>query len=208
MIQDNFLIPGMGGDKVGKLLKPYIRDIPAYNSAIVELGTWCGSCTIHLIHAVLENKQRNIEIHGYDDFIIKGNEVDKAKKYGVNFRENQNILPVVRNWLEKPGVKLYLHQGDIVKKKWSGKPIYMYIDDALKYEENFIKALKIFSPSWVAGKTIIVLMDYFFYLKRPTDKALEFQKNFVESHNGVFEKQYENRKLGTGIFLYKGGLKL
>jgi hypothetical protein len=205
-MEDNFVIPSMGGGKLNKIFFDYAKAIPSGGVA-VELGTWCGAGTRALVKGVKESGN-DVEIHGYDDFIIQGNEVDKAAKFGVKLKQGQNILPLVKKWLYVPGVKLNLHQGEITKNKWDGKPIYLYIDDACKYEENFIKALKIFSPSWVPMKTIVVLMDYYFYLARPNDKKLEFQKNFIESRPESFKLKYVNKKLGTAIFLYKGGLSL
>lgn len=203
---NNFVIPSMGGGALGSIFEQY-----AYQSfdktAIVELGTWLGAGTMSLIRGV-ERSKKNIEVHSYDNFVIRGNEVDKARVFGVELKDGMDSLPIVKKYLSGYKVKLFLHKGEITNSKWDGLPISVYIDDACKYENTFIPALKIFSPFWIPGKTIIVLMDFYFYLQRTHDKGLEFQMRFIKAQKKCFEHIISYKKLCTAIFKYKGGLTL
>lgn len=196
----------MGGGSLSSIFKNYARMAPD-GSAIVELGTWVGAGTLPLIQGVSLSGM-DVEIHSYDNFIIRGNEVTKAAKFGIKLKDGQDSLPLVKKWLSGYSVTANLHKGEITNNTWGGRPIYIYIDDACKYEKNFMKALKIFSPYWIPGETIIVLQDFFFYKYRPNDKKLEFQKKFMDLHSDKFELIVEKFKLATAIFRYKGGLEL
>jgi len=197
----------MGGARFNELFKKYARRAPN-GSAIVELGTWLGAGTRPLCEGVQESG-KDVEIHSYDKFEVRGNEIEKAAQFKVNLKDNQNTLPLVKKWLKEYKVKLFLHKCEITDQKWeTEKPIFLYIDDACKYKETFIPALKIFSPYWIPGITIIVLMDFYFYLQRPNDLKLKFQKEFIQSHPDNFELITSNVKLSTAIFKYKGGLVL
>ena len=204
--KNSFTIPSMGGERLAKFFKYHASKAPD-GSALVELGTWLGSGTLPLIQGVASSA-RDVEVHSYDDFVIRGNEVDKAALYGVSLKDGQDSLPLVKKWLSGYKVKLHLHKGEITETKWNKRPIYMYIDDACKYKDNFLKALRIFSPYWIPGQALIVLMDFFFYLKRPQDEGLKFQKEFMDSHADNFKCIYENQGICTAIFRYQGGLKI
>ena len=204
-MESNFEIPSMGGGALKDLFFVNAKEATD-GSAIVELGTWLGAGTKHIADGV-KASGNNVEIHTYDDFIIRGNEVQKAAKFGVKVEANKNCLPLVKKFLSAYN-NIIFHKGEITKTEWNKKPIHMYIDDACKYEENFIKALKIFSPYWIPGKTIIVLMDFYFYLLRSYDEGLKFQFDFIKSHSDNFKPIIKYEKLCTAVFLYKGGLKL
>lgn len=201
------VIPSMGGSALSKGLIKYASNASDY-TAIVLLGTWLGADTLPLILGV-EKSGRDVEVHSYDWFEIHGNEVDKAAKFGVHLEENQDTLPLVKEYLSgHDSVKTFLHKGEIINQSWMGRRISMYIDDACKYKETFIPALKIFAPFWIPGETIVILRDFYFYLQRPNDEKLTFQKDFIQSQGDSFRFISGSKKLCTAVFRYMGGMKL
>ncbi len=198
-------IPSMGGTAIGVQLQRYAMEAPDKTS-IVELGTWLGAGTRQLALGA-QQWRKDIEIHTYDWFIIRGNEVAKAWKFGVRVYDGQDSLPLVKENLKDIKVPIFYHKGEITKAPWTGRPISVYVDDACKYEKTFIPALKIFSPHWIPGKTVVVFMDYYFHLWRPGDPGLHFQHQFVEAHPESFKHIGDCKDYCVAYFLYTGGLK-
>mgnify|MGYP001809881313 CR=1 FL=1 len=188
-------IPSMGGTSLGPMLQKWALDA----ETIVELGTWLGAGTKQLASTCPGI------VHTYDIFKIHGNEIDKAAAYGVTVTEGQDSLPLVKKMLsEFKNIRYY--KGRICDHEWLGIPIDLYVDDACKYEPEFIGAIKKFSPYWIAGKTICVFMDYWWYLSRPNDERAKFQKNYISNKPESFEHIISDKHLGCAAFLYKGGL--
>jgi hypothetical protein len=201
------VIPSMGGAALSKGLIKYTMKAPDHTAAVL-LGTWLGADTLPLILGV-EKSGKDIEVHSYDCFEIHGNEVDKAAKFGVELHEGQDTLPLVKEYLSGHDfVKTFLHKGEITNQTWMDRRISIYVDDACKYEKEFILVLKIFSPFWIPGETIVILRDFYFYLQRPYDKGLRFQKYFIQSQGDSFRFISGSKKLCTAIFRYMGGIKL
>lgn len=188
-------IPSMGGTSLGPLLQKWALD----SETVVELGTWLGAGTKQLASTC------PWLVYTYDIFKIHGNEIDKAAAYGVTVTEGQDTLPLVKSFLsEFKNIRYF--KGRICDQTWTGIPIDLYVDDACKYEPEFIGALKKFAPYWIAGKTVCVFMDYWWHLKRPKDSRAIFQKEFIESHKESFEFITEDKSLGCAAFKYLGGL--
>jgi hypothetical protein len=200
------MIPSMGGTAIGEQLQRFAIEAPD-KTAIVELGTWLGAGTEQLALGV-QTWKKDIEIHTYDNFIIRGNEVDKAAKFGVTLYDGLDSLPLVKSWLKKMTAKIIFHKGEITKDKWNGRPISIYVDDACKYEKTFIPALRNFSPFFIPGKTILVLMDYWFYIRRPDDAGLRFQPKFMTEHKENFDHFGDAKDHCVAYFRYLGGLKI
>jgi len=201
------MIPSMGGEAVGKFKLREIAAACESGTAIIELGTWLGAGTEHLGLGV-QDSGNDVEIHGYDWFEIHGNEVDKAKAWGEDVKVDEDTLTRVKRYLSGIKANIILHKEEIGNVTWSGRPVSLYLDDACKYEKEFVNSIKIFSPYWIPGKTIVVLMDYYFHEWRPSDKGLECQKIFIEAHQECFEPIWEMKKYATKAFKYLGGLKL
>ncbi len=188
-------IPSMGGTGLGPWLQKWALDA----DVVVELGTWLGAAT-----AQLASTCQGV-IHTYDIFEIRGNEVEKAAKYEMAVTVGQDSLKLVQKLLADYTNIIY-HKGKISSQPWDGTPIDLYVDDACKYEPEFLDALRRFSPSWIPGKTVCVFMDYWWYLSRTRDKRAKFQKNFLSSQRGCFEHIMSDKHLGCAAFKYLGGL--
>jgi hypothetical protein len=191
------MIPSMGG----AALAPWFTQWARESNTVVELGTWLGAGTNHLAATCPGT------VYTYDEFVIRGNEVEKAAAYDVTVTRGQDSLPLVQSMLSHHR-NIVFTKGRIEDVQWQGGEIDLYVDDACKYGPEFLAALKIFSPYWIPGKTVVAFMDYWFYLARLKDPALKFQKDFITSHRESFSFIMTDKKLGIAAFRYLGGLKI
>jgi hypothetical protein len=145
-----------------------------------------------------------LHVHSYDRFFASGKEPAKAGAFGVTLAARQNTLPTFK--ANTKGLRVTAYRGRIEQAAWCGEPIAMHIDDACKRREAFDASMATFAPSWVAGLTLVVLLDYH-YWKRFLGyqrKALQYQKTWVEARSKCFEKVSHQ----PAVFRYLGGLPL
>ena len=155
----------------------------------VELGAWLGAMT-----AAIAAANPELEVHAFDRFVVRDpRELGKAARQGGKLKMLQDLLPMVRASLAKYP-RVHLHQGEIHRARWTGQPIALQVDDACKQPASFAAALRIFSPSWVARRTHVVLLDYYY----PPAKC---QRAWVQAHSSQLEQVSEY----PAAFLYLGG---
>ncbi|OAN69104.1 hypothetical protein A8B78_21675 [Jannaschia sp. EhC01] len=186
----------MSGYEIGA----YLRDVAANVEAphcIVEIGPWLGANTAQMGAGTVCQK-RPATIHAYDMFQARSDEVRKAAALGITIAKGEDTRPLVRKLIEPFGGTVELHKGDIMDITWDGAPIGLYVDDAAKTPTHFYNMMATFAPSFVPGKTTVVLMDYRFWEDRPTWRARKrfrvqqnlverFPDSFEEIHNDVFD---------------------
>jgi len=193
-------IPHMGGRTIGPWLELFAMEAEP-GTAIIELGAWLGAGTEFLARGCIGN---NVDVHTFDIFMVKGNEVQKAEKQGVYLNPKQDTLPLVQSYLSKYENIVY-HKGNIADTIWIGPQISLHVDDACKSPKQFKFAINHFSPFWIPGKTVVVLMDYYFYKKRPDQPELICQKEYIENHGYAFEFIRDWPELACAAFKYLGG---
>lgn len=191
-------IPSMGGREIGLFLASYAAQARA-GEAIVELGVWLGAGTAQM---ALACAGRDVEIHGYDRFEARASEIRKAAAGGIVLKSHQNTLPMVSTFLGPIGAKVRLHRGNIANAKAPNRKIALYVDDACKRPKAFFRALRTFSPLWIPGRTIVVLMDYLFFMHNP-DPDLKCQHEFVKHRPDSFEELWRRPEISCAAFLYR-----
>jgi len=194
------IIPSMGGAQIGEDLE-YFAGLSEKNTSIVEVGTWLGAGTYHLAKGINE---KNVEVHCFDRFQSNIQEVNKAAGNDLILTVGQDTLPIVKEYL-KEFKNIVYHKTNIYEAKWEGKKISLYVDDACKRTDKFIYAIKTFSPCWIPGKTIIILMDFFWHLKHPDEKDAQCQPEFIEKNKEFFHHIRDWNKRACSAFLYLGG---
>ena len=176
----------MGGTKLGPLLAQVARDAPPATS-IVEVGCWLGAGTAQLALGIRERPDAgDVSLHCFDLWNATPAEVERAASWGVRLSVGEDTLPRTRRALEPFNVPVRFHKGDILKSRWDGGPISVYVDDASKSPAAFCHVLLTFGPSWVPGGTVLVLMDYNHW-KKTGAAADKCQKHFVEANRACFE---------------------
>jgi len=205
-------IPEMGGRRIGEFLRKNAAEAPA-NTKIVELGTWLGAGTAQMATGLLSRQDSHgIKIHTFDSFNISASSAEKARNQGVEFNEGDDTLPWVRDALQPFEPLIEFHKGMLDDKTtWTGEPISLYVDDATKYPYTFYLCLKKFGPSWISGKTVVVLMDALIYLKKKDLPAknladLRIQHEFVTERPDSFTPLTELSDTSVAAYRYEGGV--
>jgi len=199
-------IPSMGGREIGRYLREWAASIPD-GREIIELGVWLGAGTAQMALGV-KRSGANVIVHGYDRFRAGSSQVVKARIQGINLEQGQDTEPVVTGMMKAAGLLDYVAFtiGEIGDRPYLGWPIGMYVDDACKREQHFIRALRTFGPKWVAGETIVVLMDYWYFERKPGVRGLRFQHDWMSDHAGCFEVLNERMPgVSAAAFRYLGG---
>jgi len=200
-------IPSMDGRKIGPRLREYVRACVRDGEAVVELGCWLGAGTAQLCLGLREAGIR-AEVHSYDRFEARATERSKAASAGLKLKAHENTMPWVRRALAPFGCDVRLHRGDIHVARYDGPPVALHVDDACKREPVFLHALATWGRAWIPGRTIVVLMDYWYWrVRKHDDEGLRFQHQFVSARPRVFEEIW-NSGDSPAAFLYKGGLKI
>ena len=199
------MIPSMSGREIGAELRLWASQAES-GTAIVELGVWLGAGTENLGLGAMDSN-KNVEIHCFDRFIANDSEVKRALLDGVILKKNQDTLPVAKKNLSRFGISIVYHKRNILSARWKNKPISLYIDDVCKRTDKFQHAIKTFSPYWIPGKTIVVLMDYYWHLRHPKEKDAQCQPEFMKKYSHCFQHIKNWQGLCCAAFLYLGGLK-
>ena len=199
-------IPEMGGRKIGPYLQHWAREVGPDRS-IVELGVWLGAGTAQLATGALDGHRPTV--WGYDRFCAQTTEVVKAQAQGVSIRRHQDTQPVVSNILTARGLRqqVALVKGIIPPATFEGKPIGLHVDDACKREGRFLGALAVFGPHWIPGETVVVLMDYWYFEKKPKNDGLRFQHDWMQTHKECFDVVLDRlpNTASVAAFRYRGG---
>lgn len=203
-------IPSMGGRSIGGFLqKAVLAARPGTN--IIEIGAWLGAGTAQLaIGALKRTDSHRLQIHTYDRFQATAIEAQRACSKGVALSASQDTLPVVQNLLSGFGGLIHFHKTDLNAVAYPEKKLVsVYVDDAAKTPGLFTHMLKTFSPYWIPGETVLVLMDFFYYAKRPDSSTLQYQKFIVDNNPGSFTliEDYSHRS-SIAAFRYEQPLCL
>ena len=192
--------PSQGGVEIGPWLEKYASEVPE-GSAIVELGSWLGGGTAYLALGAMKSKA---EIHVYDRFVCASEEEqEKAAKFGVKLALGEDTLPRVMTALIKFGVGVHYTKNSFkpaIPVKWDDTRIGLYVDDLTKVELLWSHAMKTFRPHFIPGKTILVLMDYFFYEEKGHNYAS--QARYMQQRANEFE-MIEERLAGTTAAVFR-----
>ena len=200
-------LPSMGGVEIGPRLRAAARGA-APGTAIVEVGCWLGAGTAQLALGLREAERlREVDIHCFDRFRATGSEVEKAGRFNVTLMKDADTRPVVEGFLAPFGASIRLHRGSILDARWSGPPISVYVDDASKTDRLWEHSVATFSPHWIVGSTVLVLMDFFYY-RRSGREDHRCQQRFVDRHSGCFEEIARSDKTSALILRYIAALPL
>lgn len=179
-------IPSMGGRKLGPVLRRAARAAPA-GTAIVEVGCWLGAGTAQLALGIRDREHAGeVTLHCFDLWRATLDETREAARAGLRFAAFEDTLPHVRRTLEPFDVPIRFHQGDVLRARWDGEPISVYVDDVSKRLPLFCHSLATFGPSWIPGETKVFLMDFHTWRKTGVAEH-EFQRRFFETARHCFE---------------------
>jgi hypothetical protein len=171
-------IPNMETAAIGPRLIHYAKFAPE-GTSIVEMGSWLGCSTAFLLLGA-EGKI----VHSFDRFSALKSETEKASRFGVKIKVNQDTLPIVKENLKDFPENIVFHKGGIETAKWNRTKIGLYVDDANKSSEMWNHVLRNFIPFVPVGCKLI-LMDYWFFKLSKQEKH-RVQYDFMQAHKDYF----------------------
>lgn len=177
-------IPDMGAHRHARLFHDMAARVQA-GQTIVEVGAWLGASTAHLALGV-RTSGRGVPVHVFDRWRVNADQVEKARRFGLEIEPGQDSLPIFERYLEPFGVDVVPHQGEIEDTEWRDGSIGLYIDDAAKGSRAFHRMLTIFAPHWVPGVTRLILSDFYFF-ERTGSPDHRYQQQIVEAFPACFE---------------------
>ena len=190
-------IPSMGGHEIGRDLELWASQCEP-GTVAVELGSWLGAGTYHIA------KEAPVPVHCFDRWKCRGREPEKAALEGIDIRQGQDLLPVIKRNLSQYQNVIY-HKGEIIgRPHWRGPHISLYVDDACKRSPTYEYALSIFQPWWIPGKTIVVLMDYYWHKKHKDEPSAQAQPRWYKDNKKKLELIKEWPELRPAAFRWLG----
>ncbi|MFC4351805.1 class I SAM-dependent methyltransferase [Fodinicurvata halophila] len=193
-------IPSMGGHIIGDRLRRSAAQVEAGRN-IVEIGSWLGSGTAYLALGVRDSG-KDTPLHVYDEWRCRSTHMEKARAWGVEFDENQDTLPWVKEALSPFGVPIHFHQGDIEKVRWNEGQIGLFVLDAAKEGEPFLYTMQTFGPSMIPGETVLYMTDFHYYKHKPDGKFTDQRDFFAENADHFEPVEYEMEDHICAIFRY------
>lgn len=154
----------------------------------VECGTWLGASLAALAGGLVQAGY-NRYLHSFDIWRANADEVRKAANQGVTIEVGQDLATLMLANVTPIYQGIMAHKGRIDDARWPGEPIEIFVLDAAKRNPSFSRALRTFAPSFIPGKTMVCLLDYWFYKKadEASRHAFQVQERWVEACGDALE---------------------
>lgn len=182
--------------------------------AVVEVGTWLGLSTTHIVRGLLANPMFSGTLHCFDDFVWRSSWMDRwligtgleapadLESFEHLFREQtREIAPHIR--VTRARLAGDSTNSQVPALQWSDGPIELCFIDcgrSLEVNEAWYRAL---SPHFIPRRTLLVLQDWQNHKAVP-EIYWENMKIFTDSKQSSLELIHEVRRAGIGTFLYCG----
>lgn len=205
-------IPGMISDEEAQYYN-YICDYYTGGGEVVELGPWLGKSTYYITKALIKNPYfKGHKLNIFDDFIWRADWMndylphEEKLKDGVDFQYLfEKYTSDISNYVDVKKRKFVTYGGNdhVEQLKWDGAPIeIMYIDCGRTIEANEAW-YKIFSKSFIPGKTLLIMQDWRLHRQVPVQWYNQ-TKLFTESKMDKLEMIHELISGDIATFLYHG----
>lgn len=197
-------IPCMVNQETKNLLRHYASLIKL-NTAIVEVGVWLGACTAQIALGLKDSCKTNT-IYAYDRFKANASEVKKALWQQVILYEGENTRYMFKGYMEYFDIYCQINKGNILKAKYKGDKIGLFIDDLSKNKEKFDYIVKTFFKYFIPNETILFLMDHY-YFEKTFNPSHKYQYYWMQKHEKEFELIKRVFNCSVAIYKYKGKSK-
>lgn len=175
--------------------------------AVVDLGCFVGGSTARLAAGHQHAGHRGL-IHAYDRF--GANEATKEHilyAQGITPFEGNETLDLAINLLTPWTERIALHPGQIEDQFWDEGPIEILVMDASKSVQTMDAMARIFFPSLIPGRSLVVQQDYLYWRLPWIAMQMELLADYftpvacVPGHTAVFlnTKQIDEAAVNTGM---------
>jgi hypothetical protein len=196
---------GSGGITIKDLIKKYASKLSDSDN-VIDIGSYIGSTT-GFTAAALIDKGIKATIHCFDPWMVDESLKRKMKFYNeLDFNVGDDLLPVFNAYMEPFNeIKINRNKISILDARWHGPKVQLLIDDICLRKDKNDHMIKIFSPYFIPGKTIIIRLDYYFYESKK-DPIYSYEKRFMELNKDVFKFIERGPQASrAAVFMYMGG---
>jgi hypothetical protein len=205
-------IPGMISRETCQYYS-YIGQFYSGKGEVVELGPWLGRSTFYILQGLIPNSNfSGKKLHIYDDFVWRASWMDDKVSQEERLDNHQDFLYIfdkytvsVKDYIIAKKRKITDYDGneDVPQLVWNGGPVeIIYVDCGRTYEANEAW-YKIFSGSFIADTTLIIMEDWRTYREVPV-KWYNQTTQFTESKGYALELIHELKYGGVATFLFRG----
>ena len=163
--------PGMLSGEEGCLLHWLAKNYFSGAGDIIDAGAFLGSSSFCLAKGLEDNPRivaKSGRVHAYDLFEVWREQgttwqfmAGELKRiFNIDVEDNQSTLPIYIANVGSLAKHIRVNPGDIVQKVWSGRPIEILFIDICKSIQLWKHVLKIFYPSLIPGRAIVLHQDY------------------------------------------------
>lgn len=184
----------------------YLREIGQAwqgKGVAVELGSWLGGTAVPLLEGLVKSGY-NRPFYAFDRWQANIRQVGKAEKKGIKIKDGQNLEQLFLKNTMSVYSNIKSYKGEIIDtiKSYPGEPIEICLFDAPKRDPIFSIAIDALAKYWIPGTTVLGLLDYYFYLRKPKNLQARFiaPVEFIESHKNHFTKIAEWPKSTESVF--------
>jgi hypothetical protein len=155
-------IPTMLSKAERRLLYGLARDYAGGDAAIVDAGCFLGGSTAALLAGVRDRPEtwRGPPVASYDLFRVEAYTVQKFFRDGAAIGVGESFRDRFDANIASFDVPHVVHEGDITRIGWEGRPIDVLFLDVLKSWEINDAVLRDFFPALIPGRSVIVHQDY------------------------------------------------
>ena len=182
-------IPAMTSPQVHEYLEELGQAWTGQGTAM-ELGCWLGASSVALLRGLVRAGY-DCPYWAFDAWVVTKDQQPKAAIQGVRLNLGQDVRPLFWMNVESVYKDVAVCKGSLpgTLSMYNGRPIEICIFDAPKAEPTFSACIKILSPYWIPGVTILGLLDYNFYRRHSGVKREKFRAPvaFMERYGGYFE---------------------
>lgn len=193
-------------EKQGKYIADYLVDIPfvlGYNKCIVEIGPWLGQTTAYLALGIKKSKRHDLNYHCFDQWKATEQVCKEVKNHkDIRLKQGEDLFSHFEKNLAPFEVTIQSHKGKPTKASWDGQAIDLFVFRPGVLKKDAKRILKIFSPSFIKRRTLILWMDYYSHGKNK-DLTSWRADIYSKSDSLQFIKRIEKSKVA--VFKYRGG---
>lgn len=172
----------------------------------VEIGCWLGATTLPLLRGLIAAGYDR-PYHAFDRWRASADEVAKARHQGLSLREGEDLLPIYRSNVLPAYSEVLAHQGDLdcTFNFPEDTPVEVCVLDAPKKDPLFSHIMDEMMKVWIPKVTIVGLLDYHFYRRRPGELEYFAPVNYLDKQVGRFEKLWDRtEQTSAAFFRYLG----
>lgn len=175
----------------------------------VEMGCWLGGTTLSALSGLI-TAGYDKKYYCYDRWKATRGEVARAKKYGIELKQGEDILEMFTDNVLNMYSNIHIFKGEISEsiKHYPGEPIELCFFDAPKKNPVFRQCVQALSPHWIPGVTVVGFLDYYQYMKfgGTQREQLKAPVRLIENNPDSFIEMKDFwPDASCAFFLYQGG---